>query len=154
MKRNGEKFKHELIEEAVVEKTFDMDKDDKGYPTIRWLIGEYLLRDYSDFDRNSRLYGPKGYASWVGDNLHNALKHLLMNGTKVYVIKNGRTIRCITTNKEYRKSESEDYERICRNVEKINKAAIREMKKKHPQKLLSFAKRTQKLLPSSIEEIS
>lgn len=71
------------IEEALIEKrTFTMDNNPNGYPTIWWFIAEYILRNMTSFSGYNKWLAE--YAKRVANDFAHVKKKMEEKGINVY----------------------------------------------------------------------
>lgn len=116
----SEKFSwYKKIAAAILSvKTFDLDDDEGGYPTIHYLIANYLLKDLTEYMRVTNL---GHYAGMVSRNIDQACSYIEDKGVPVYrVIEPGkRNISCVTLDPVYRDAKEKEAEKV---VTRANRA--------------------------------
>lgn len=139
MKNLNEKSCKQLIMEALEEKqTFDLVADNNGYPTIHWLIAEYILRKLNPFERNSRLYN--GFVAAIKRNLDAAIKYL-EEVKKIPVYKgreDSKEIQYITLDEFYRNAKEQDFKRINNRIKRQFNAGKKHIEFKYQNRLPEF----------------
>ena len=131
------------IADAIQEKrTFDLQEDPGGWPKVHWLIGNYMLREYSEADRHRLLDSIVGK---IERNLSVAIDYLQEErGVPVYKIvcngksENKKNIDCITIDPEYRDAKLAHWDRILKRAK---------------SNLTNFVKQTEIAAPEKIPAI-
>ena len=139
MRKKEIKSCKEEVKDAIREKrTFDLDGDTNGYPTIHWLIGTWILRNYTPFNRDSMLHN--GRINAIKRNFDNAIKDL-EEKEKIPVYKgpaNSKKIRYLTLDESYRDAKEQDYLRLIQRGTNTVNAIKRKVEFKHPNYLPEF----------------
>lgn len=109
----SEKFSwYKKIAAAILSvKTFDLDEDEGGYPTIHYLIANFMLKDLTEYMRVTNL---GHYAGMVSRNIDQACSYIEDKGIPVYrVIEPGkRNISCVTLDPAYRDAKDKEVEKV------------------------------------------
>jgi len=122
---------YKRIAEAIKESDFNLTDDDSGYPTIHYVIADYLLRDLSNYDKHRFL---DNYAGRVKNLLCKSISYLHDIGIEVYVsIPVGtKNITNITTNSANAECVKDDELRCRQYAAKYLQGALDNMENKHP----------------------
>jgi len=131
------------IADAIQEKkTFDMQLDDGGWPTIHWLIANHMLRDFSPASQYQML-GP--YVGKIKHNLNMAIDFLNSErGVPVYKLiatgddENKKNIDCITIDPQYRDAKIANYERVKKRVNTGLVNFMKQLEYTYPEKIPSL----------------
>lgn len=104
----------------------DIRVDEKGYTLIWELFADYLLKDYSKFDRENL---QKPYITKIRNSFKPAVEYLEKHGIPVYIIKEPgkRNIECITIDPNYDGAKGRHLERAIYSLNEKIKAVKRNL---------------------------
>lgn len=92
--------------------SFDLDTDDRQYPTIHWLIARYMLEGLPEYRIVDKLREDQGMVSRYLDM---AIAKLMEGGRPVYKIiekgGQGRNICCVTLRPNYKDAKAATFQR-------------------------------------------
>jgi len=123
---------YQRIAEVIKVTDFELDNDENGYPTIHYVIADYMLKDLSTYDKHRLL---DNYAGRVKNLLGKAISYLHDCGIEVYVsIPSGtRNITFITINSLNAEAVERDEKRCCNYAAKFLQGAMDHLESKHPR---------------------
>ena len=125
--------------------TIEMDRNEKEYPTIHWMIAEYMLKDYKGYDIHRNL---DYYTQKIQKNYRHAINYLWKQGVQVYVYieKGSKNIQCITLDPLHNKARERNCENICSRVHMAVNTGIKQVRYVAPEKLPELLSVTKKML--------
>jgi len=120
------------IADAIQEMgTIDLDEDTNEWPTIHWLISNYLLRETSEYERFRML--PE-YVAKIKNNLYNAIWYLREGLTvPVYWDLPNKSIVFLTTNAELNEARKKNTRRIKNFVHRAVKSGLGQLVSSDPE---------------------
>ena len=142
----------DAIQDAEV---FDLTADENGFPTIYWLIAQYLCAGFTEF---GRLQLMATYTKKIQNSFTLGVAVLESRGVHCYRHRPSGKIRCVTTRGDYQvepglTAKTADFTRIRDNVMQDVKRTLIQVNAKHPRRLQTFVKtmNPQLLLPLNSE---
>jgi hypothetical protein len=125
--------------------TFDLDEDTGGWTTIHHVIAKHLLSDHNEMDTHVLM---DSYVGMIKRNLYQAKDYVETSLKKpVYISKlDGKNIRCITLDPEYKHAKDRNYSRICKNISNSLKTYMRQTSISAPEQYKEIARRSNNLV--------
>lgn len=123
---------YKRVGRAIKEKeTFDWSEEGGGWPSIKWVIANYMLRDYSEWERHRLI------DSYVGQmDLYKSIDWLESQGMAIYRHRvrggKGRNLEFITTNAQYKQAKIKEYERLWKQWDDVTDKVKYSLRKRLP----------------------
>jgi len=139
---------YQMIADSILQaKTFDLAEDERGYPTIHYLIAAHMLKDLVEYDRYRLM---KHYVRKVKNNLSVAIYFIEKNWkTPVYSCTAGpakKRLEILTIDKQYQNAYEKNYDRIEESMNKKIKTSINRVKTSAPRRLNRIMNQGQKMI--------
>jgi len=122
------------IAETIQEmKAIDMAEDENGWPTIHWLMANYMLREFSEYDRFRLL---PDYVLKIKNNLYNALCYLQEDlGVRVFWDIPNKSIEFLTIDEEINDARQKNTKRIKTFVRRAVRSGLKQLRSSDPEML-------------------